>query len=88
MVVTKAAGTPWPTTSKIKTAIRFLRQKTSLSSDKFDELLVTYLIQNPEASASWNELQKSFDLAKFGGGKKEQHELQENLKLLSQCIQN
>ena len=68
--------------------IRFLQQECATKNEQhFDTLLKSYEATiSPEKNKSWLLLQKDFELAKFGGGQKAQHELLETYKNLKTCL--
>jgi hypothetical protein len=69
-------------------SLRFLKQELPKSaSGNFDALLKRYLeLKGDDNRDNWLRLQQDFELAKFGGGRKESHELLESYRALKTCL--
>jgi hypothetical protein len=68
----------------------FLRHSLGINSpgNRFETLLEQYLARNPasEEVEAWNKLRELFHHARYAGGRKEPHELQENYRILKTCL--
>jgi len=53
---------------------------------KFDPLLDRYLARNPAAEGEWGGMRELFRHARFAGGHKEPHELQDAYRALRKCL--
>lgn len=73
-----------------KVCIDFLRHHLGINApgNRFETLLEQYLAHNPkpEETEAWNKLRDLFHHARYAGGRKEPHELQENYRILKTCL--
>ncbi len=73
-----------------KVCIDFLRHNLGINApgSRFEILLEQYLSRNPGPgeTEAWNKLRELFHHARYAGGRKEPHELQENYRILKTCL--
>ncbi len=74
-----------------KVCLEFLRYNLgtkSSDSKRFETLLDQYLIRhpNPQEAEGWNKLRELFHHARYAGGRKEPHELQDTYRILKNCL--
>jgi hypothetical protein len=56
------------------------------AAPKFDPLLDRYLARNPATEGEWAGMRELFRHARFAGGHKEPHELQDAYRALRKCL--
>ncbi len=77
-----------------KICLEFLRYHIGTAGTKssettrFETLLDQYLIRhpNPQEAEGWNKLRELFHHARYAGGRKEPHELQDTYRILKTCL--